>query len=416
MSVETEPTENRPIDFPFPEPPTLYHPNPELAELQSQCPVAKVQLPDGNSAWLVTRHADVRQVLIDPRFSRAAALAAGPDQGFAALAAESIIGMDPPHHTRLRKLVAGAFTVRRIDAMRPRVIALVNQLLAEVVALPQPVDLVEHFSLSLPVHVICELIGVPASDRETFHAWSDAVMGSNAKDPAVMLSAFRSLQDYFTDLIAAKRRLLAENPDLATDLMSALITVRDEDGDRLSEEELVGLGITLLIAGHETTANQINMILLTLREHPEQWRKLQYDPSTLPVAVEELMRFTQLGSGGAAMARVTTEPVELSGVTIPAGQAVLPALGAANRDPLVFEDPDCLRLDRAVNPHIGFGAGIHHCLGAQLARMELQEALAGMLRWLPGLAVAVPDDELDFKPSMIVRSLERLPVTWDAAA
>jgi len=184
----------------------------------------------------------------------------------------------------------------------------------------------------------------------------------------------------------------------------------------------------LLIGGHETTANQINMFVLTLMRYPDELARLRAAfprrldlrsaqdptqiPDAVPRAVEELMRFSQLGDGGASLPRVTTEEVELGGVTIPKGAAVLPALGAANRDPAVFADPDRLDLTRTVNPHLGFGGGVHHCLGAQLARMELQEALGGLLRRLPGLRVAVPDAELRFKPGMVVRSLEALPVTW----
>lgn len=400
--------ESSPVPFPFPEPPSLYHPAPELGELREELPVAQVRFPDGTTAWLVTRHADVRQVLTDPRFSRARAVAASVEMGLGQLASESISGMDPPEHTRLRRLVAGAFTARRVEALRPRVTEIVDELLGKMRELPQPADLVENFSLPLPVRVICDLIGVPAADQGRFHEWSDAAMGNRERDPKIMMAAFGSLQDYFRELIAGKRAQPAD------DLMSALIAARDND-DRLSEKELVNLGISLLIGGHETTANQIVMILLTLRAHPGEWARLQADPAAAPAAVEELMRFTQLGSGGASMARVTTEPVELSGVTIPAGQAVLPAIGAANRDPRVFAEPDRLDVGREAGGHISFGAGVHHCLGAQLARMELQEALAGLLRWLPGLRIAVDDADVAFKPTMVVRSVEHLPVTWDAA-
>jgi cytochrome P450 len=313
--------------------------------------------------------------------------------------------MDPPEHTRLRKLVARAFTNRRIEQLRPRVAALVDELLEAMEALPRPVDLVEHFSLPLPVQVICELLGVPAADRGTFHTWSDTLMGDWTRDPVKTRAAFEGLSGYLAQLIATKRAAPAD------DLMSALIAARDEQ-DKLSERELVMLCLALLIAGHETTANQINMFLLTLLQYPDELARLRADPDAIPQAVEELMRFVQLGDGGASLPRVTTAEVELGGVTIPAGAAVLPALGAANRDPGVFADPDRLDLSRIENQHLGFGAGVHHCLGAQLARMELQEALRGLLRRMPDLRIAVSDSELRFKPSMIIRSLEALPVTW----
>lgn len=401
----TQQDETTTVTFPLPPAPSIYHPTPLLAQLRANRPVAEVTFPDGSTAWLVTRYADVRQVLIDPRFSRAAAAnAAGSDTGVAIVATDSILGMDPPEHTRLRRLVAGAFTARRVEELRPKVTALVDELLADVAARPRPVDLVEHFSLPLPVRVICELLGVPHEDQHIFHGWSDTIMSDAGRDPAEIRAAMEKLAVYFGKLIADKRAAPAD------DLMTALIAARDE-GDRLSEEELVNLCFGLLIAGHETTANQINMFLLTLLHFPDQYENLVASPQLVPQAVEELMRFVQLGEG-AGLPRVTTEAVELSGVTLPAGSVVVTSMAAANRDGSVFADADRLDLTREVSQHLGFGAGAHHCLGAQLARMELQEALRGLLRRLPGLHIAVPDSQLRFKSGMIVRSLETLPVTW----
>jgi cytochrome P450 len=393
-----------PITYPFPLPPTIYQPAPELVEIQRECPVAEVALPDGRTAWLVTRNSDVRRVFIDQRFSRAAAVGPdGPVTSMTDVIKESILTMDPPQHTRMRKLIAGAFTARRAAELRPRIGRLVDELIDAMQLLPRPVDLVAHFSLPLPVQVICELLGVPADDRDRFHGWSDTLLTD--VEPATKQSAFQALTEYLMGLVAAKRVTPGE------DLMTALIAARDEQ-DKLSERELVMLCFTLLIAGHETTANQINLFLLTLLHHPDELAGLRADPQLTPRAVEELMRYVQLGTAEAAMARIATEPVELSGVTIPAGGAVLPALSLANRDPAVFRDPDRLDLSRVDNPHVGFGTGIHHCLGAQLARIELQEALHGLLRRLPNLRVVVPDSQLRFKPGMAIRSLESLPVTW----
>jgi cytochrome P450 len=384
-----------PVALPLPPAPSLFHPTPLLAQLRADHPVAEVTLPDGSTGWLVTRYADVRQVLIDPRFSRAAAEgSAASNNGIAILAEDSLNAMDPPEHTRLRRLVAGAFTARRVEQLRPKVAALVDELLADVAARPRPVDLVEHFSLPLPVRVICELLGVPAEDQHIFHAWSDTVMADASRDPAEIRAAMGELAQYFGKLIDDKRATPAD------DLMTALIAARDK-GDRLTEKELVNLCFGLLIAGHETTANQINMFLLTLLHFPEEYERLAASPELIPQAVEELMRFVQLGDSGAnSMPRVTTEAVVLTSTT------------AANRDESVFADADRLDLSREVTQHLGFGAGAHHCLGAQLARMELQEALSGLLRHLPGLHIAVPDSQLRFKSGMIVRSLETLPVTW----
>ena len=316
--------------------------------------------------------------------------------------------MDPPEHSRLRRLVASAFTSRRVQAMRPRVEQIVDELLDELIAKPPPADLVAHFSLPLPVRVICDMLGVPVEDQEKFHAWSDQIMGDWTRDPEIIQEGFIGMGGYIAGLIEVKRASPGE------DLLSALIAARDEQ-DRLSEEELVRMGLTLLLAGHETTVNQLNMSLITLLRYPEQFDRLRADPDLLPGAVEEMMRFVQLGGGqGGGFERLTSEEIELGGVRIPAGEAVLPIFNAANRDPAVFADPDRLDVTREVGSHLGFGAGVHHCLGAQLARMELLVAYAGMLRRLPGLRLAVPVEELRFKAGMLLYSLHELPVTWDA--
>lgn len=390
--------------FPFPAPPSIFHPAPQLTRLQLTRPVCEVELPDGKTAWLVTRFDDVRRVLIDPRFSRAEASKPGvADTGLGQASAGSILGLDPPEHTRLRRLVAGAFTARRVEALRPRVTELVDTLIDRMEKLPQPVDLVENFSLPLPVQVICELLGVPATDRHLFHEWSDSVMG--VADPTAAEAGMERLWQYFAELIERKRK------EPADDLMTALIEARDNE-DRLSEDELVRMGLTLLVAGHETTANQINLFLLTLHEYPGQLARLQAKPEIIPEAVEELMRFVQLGEIGTGLPRVATAEVELGGVTIPAGAAVIPAMTIANRDPSVIPDANQLDLTRPQGAHLAFGAGVHHCLGAQLARMELQEALSGLLRRLPSLHPDTPVAELTFKQGMFLRSLHELPVRW----
>lgn len=392
-----------PLSFPLPEPPTIYHPCAEYAGLRAERPVAQVRLPDGSLAWLATRYADVRQVLSDQRFSRAAA--AGPDwptQDLGSLATESLIGMDPPVHTRLRRLVARVFTVRRVEQLRPWVAGLVAELIDQMLAQPRPVDLARHFSTVLPTQVISELMGVPEAERENCRQWSDVmVVGDWQRDPEGVQAAL----DGYQAMIAAKRQAPGD------DLISALIAAHDE-GDRLTERELLLVTVGIFIGGHETTANMINLFLLTLLRHPEQLARLRTDPDTIPAAVEELLRFLQLGDTGVLLPRVTTDEVELSGVRIPAGSAILPAIISANRDASVFADPDRLDLTRSANPHLGFGAGVHLCLGAHLARMELQEALRGLLIRLPDLRLAVPESQLRFKPGLVVRSLETLPVAW----
>lgn len=372
----------------------------------SDRPVFRAELPDGRIVWLVSGHENVRQMVVDQRFSRA--LAVTPDHaqpGFEIFVASSIHGMDPPEHTRLRKLVASAFTARRVESLRPRVTSIVNELIDAMLDHPQPADLVAGFSLPLPAQVICEMLGVPAEDTEQFHEWSDAIMGDWQRDSGVIMTALADLYAYFGRLMEIKRARPAD------DLMSALIAARD-NADRLSEEELTVMCCTLLIGGHETTANEINLSLLLLFNHPGEAAKLRADPELIPGAVEEFLRCARLG-GGLAPARVTREDVKIGGVTIPAGELVIPLYGTANRDPAVFSDPDRFDVTRDAASHLSFGAGLHHCLGAQLARLELQEAFRGLIGRLPGLRLAVPAGELEFKPGMAIHSLRELPVRWD---
>jgi cytochrome P450 len=394
------------LRFPFPKPPSLYDPPPEFRPLIEHQPAAPVELPDGRAAWVVSGYAELRQVLVDPRFSRALGAEQERDQpGFGSFAADTILGMDPPDHTRLRKLVASAFTARRVEGLRPRVAEIVSERLAAMTAGPRPADLISNFSLFLPVRVICELLGVPEQDQRQFRSWSEKLVSGSGVTREEVGDAVRGLTGYFGELIALKR---AEPGD---DLMTALIAARD-DADRLSEQELVTLCITVLIGGYETTANQMVMSLLTLLNYPDELDRLRGDLSLIPEAVEELLRFVQLGGGGLPPSRVTTEDVEIGGVTIPAGQTVLPMFNVANRDPSEFPDPDRLDLGRGTRGHMAFGAGVHHCLGAQLARMELQEAFRGLLT-LPGLRLAVPVSDLRIRENMLIYSMHELPVTWD---
>ncbi len=380
-------------------------PVPDIRTISHDRPVFRAELPDGRVVWLVSGYENVRQMIGDQRFSRALAVAPGhAQQGFEMFAAGSINGMDPPEHTRLRKLVASAFTARRVEALRPRVRRIVSELIDAVLEGPQPADLVAGFSLPLPARVICEMLGVPAEDIDRFHAWSDAVIGDWQRDSDEIMTALVELYGYFGTLIEIKRARPAD------DLMSALIAARD-DADRLSEAELTVMCCTVLIGGHETTANQINLSLLLLFDHPDQVAKLRADPGLIPGAVEELLRCVRLGS--LAPARVTKEDVAIGGVTIPAGEQVIPLFGTANRDSSMFSDPDRFDVTRDAASHLTFGAGVHHCLGAQLARVELQEAFRGLVTRLPGLRLAVPASELEFKPAMAIHSLRELPVLWD---
>jgi cytochrome P450 len=399
--------DDRPVKVPPPEPPTPGQHDPKHRSLLGGQPFARVELPGGDVGWLAGGYDEVRQVVTDPRFSRARAVAPGRVLlGFEVFASGSINGMDPPEHTRLRRLVAKAFTVRRVEALRPRVAGIVGELIEEMLRGPQPADLVAAFALPLPVQVICEMLGVPEADMAQFHTWSDTVLGDWQRGSELIMTAMVSMYEYFGRLIEMKR---AEPGD---DLMTALIAARD-DGDRLSETELTTLGCTLLIGGHETTANQIGQSLVTLLDHPDELARLVAAPALIPGGVEELLRFTPIG-GTLPPARMATQDVAVGDVTVRAGEVVVPLYATANRDPAEFSDPDRLDVGRRLVSHLGFGAGAHHCLGAQLARMELQEAFRGLLGRLPGLRLAVPASELSYKPGMAIFSLRELPVSWDA--
>ncbi|GAB4588154.1 cytochrome P450 [Nocardia sp. IFM 10818] len=392
-------------DYPFGEPVRLDM-HPLLAQLRREEPVARIRLPYGGEGWLVTRYDDVRLVLADPRFSRAATVdredlprsTPEPPRG------DSLLSMDPPEHTRLRKLVAKAFTGRRVQLLRPRAQQIVDAHLAAIERSGPPADLVQQFALPLPVTVICEMLGVPTEQQHRFREFSDAILSTTAYTRAQIIAARAGLEAYLAELISQRR---AEPRD---DLLSALVAARDND-DRLSELELVNLGVGLLIAGHETTANQIANFTYVLLTAPEQWELLRRNPELVPGAVEELLRHVQLGSGG-AFARIATEDVELSGITVRAGEAVFVNTQAANRDETVFTDPEQLDLTRTDNPHMAFGHGAHHCLGAQLARLELQVAMASLLRAFPTLRLAVPVDEVPWKTGLLVRGPKSLPVAW----
>jgi cytochrome P450 len=399
---------DEPLAFPFPAD-SLYHPAPEWAQLRETCPVAHGPTPDGGTALLVSRHGDIRSLMVDPRYSRAAAADAAAKAGQGGIAAaagvDSILGMDGEEHARLRRLVAGAFTVHRIEKMRLDVRATVHELLDRLQALPQPVDLVGNFSFALPFTVLCKLIGVPPEDYEVLRSSTDAVMGDEMTDPEQSVASLKRLVAYFADLIDRRRNQPAD------DLITALVQARDNE-DRLTEHELRMLCLGVMIAGYESTANEINMFVLNLMHYRDEWDRLKAEPELVPQAVEELLRFCQLTEIGIGLPRVTTEDVELSGCPIPAGTAVLPALNTAGRDADVFGDPDRIDFTRQPNPHYGFGAGIHRCLGAPLARLELQEALRAMIERLPEMRLAVTEAELPFTPGRVVRSLEALPITW----
>lgn len=385
--------------------PERLDPDPLLAQLRREEPLSRVQLPYGEPGWLATRYEDVRTVLGDPRFSRAAAVGRDEPRTRPQLSPPgTILSLDPPDHSRLRRLVTKAFTVRRIEALRPGVQRIADTLVDAMLAAGPPRDLVADFALPLPVTVICELLGVPYEDRGDFRHWSDAFLSTTRYSVDEVKECARAMHEYMAGLVRARR---AEPRD---DLISGLVEARDER-DQLSEQELISLCQAILIAGHETTASQIPNFVYVLLTHPDQLAAVRDDPAMVPRAVEELMRFTPLGAG-AGIPRYATEDIELGGVLVRAGEPVIPAIGSANHDERVYADPTRLDLHRDAPSHIGFGHGAHHCLGAPLARMELQVALATLLTRLPGLRFAAGDDGIDWKSGLSTRGPERLMVAW----
>lgn len=392
-------------------------PNPTYARLRSEAPVCPVTSPRFDS-YFITCYDDVKTALSDPRLSKDLY---GPGQDYlrifgpnSALLNQNMLHSDPPEHTRLRRLVSQAFTPRRVDALRPRTVEVVDGLV-DAIAARGSADLMREFALPLPVTVICELLGVPVQDREDFFEHTDVIRtrgqagrGSEADNAAVQ-AAQQALADYLADLIARKRT------DPADDLLSALIAARDdvdgEGGSKLSERELVSTAFLLLFAGHQTTADFVGNAIVSLLTHPDQLALLQEDPDLVPQAVEELLRFD--GSVPVASPRIAHADVEYRGVQIPEGSVVTVVLNSANHDSDHFTDADDLDITRSHNSHVAFGHGIHFCLGVSLARMEAQVALSTLFRRLPDLALAVPADQLRRPPAASpFRGLLELPVRF----
>ncbi|OLS96353.1 cytochrome [Pseudonocardia sp. CNS-004] len=377
-----------------------------FAELAATGPVQKVMLFTGVPAWVATGYAEARELLTHPavvKYVGGPHMDAMPPELNTALNTH-LLSTNPPDHTRLRRLVTAAFTTRRVEALAPRVQEIADALLDDLAAAGgggRPVDLVEGFGFPLPITVITELLGIPPGDRAEFRRWSSITVNGPVHPADVYVDAVRSLVGYVRELITAKR---AEPGD---DLLSALIAVHS-DGDRLSQDELTSMVSLLLLAGHETTVNLIVSGTLALLRHPDQLALLRAEPARLPAAVEELLRYD--GPVQVTIPAFAAAPIEIGGVTIPAGDVVLPALLAANRDPERFPEPDRLDVTRAPNPHMAFGHGLHHCVGAPLARLEGRIALGTLLARFPDLRLADPDTEPARDPGLLLNGVVALPV------
>jgi cytochrome P450 len=387
-------------------------PHSVYAVLREERPVTRARTALGMHVWLVTRYDDARVALADPRLSkdgtRFAALmerpTVRPDRPveFADSLARHMLSSDPPDHTRLRKLVTRAFTARAIAGMRPRIEQIAAGLADVMAAGPDEVDLLDAFAFPLPMSVICELLGVPEGDRTAFRAWSNTLLGDGSAEATPARQAAQgAMAQYLATLVAHKRARPGQ------DMLSEIVAV-SEDADRLSPDETVSMAFLLLVAGHETTVNLIGNGMLALLRHPDQLGALRADPDLTPAAVEELLRYD--GPVDLATFRHTTEAVEISGTTIPEGEVVLVALTSANRDLARYPGGDQVDLRRDNGSHLAFGFGLHHCLGAPLARLEGDIAFRTLLDRFPDLALAGDPEELTWRASTLIRGLTRLPV------
>lgn len=401
--------EKQVLSYPLPRPAAL-EPPPEWEELRQRCPVARVTLPSGDQASLLTRYADVRQVLSDRRFGRrldapgAARIADTESGGVFNSSTSATLVQTGEGHERWRRMVGKWFTAKRMAALRPGIETMAEGLIDEMVERGQPADLKASLGFPLPVWVICDLLGVPDSDRDRFSLWSDALLNLTRYTQAEMDEAQAEFVKYMAGHVAAKRT------EPGDDLLSELIVGTDAEGGRMSEGDLVATGRGLLVAGHETTANMIGKMVAMLLADRRRWERVLADRSLVRSTVEEVLRFdANLGFG---MPRYLDEDVEVGGTRLPRGTTVVCDMAAANRDEDAFEGAGEMDLGRTPNAHLTFGVGPHSCLGQALARTELQAVLDVLLRRLPSLELAVAAEDLRRVEGLVVGGLRTVPVRW----
>ena len=385
-----------------------FDPVPELREIRESEGVRTVRNGFGMQVHLVTRYEDVKAVLSDhERFSNArppgfVVPGAPPvtEDEQARSRAGNLLGLDPPEHQRLRRMLTGQFTVKQMKRLEPRIVEIVDQHLDAMQSSGSPTDLIADFALPIPSLVICELLGVPYADRSDFQHRSARQLDLSIAIPE-RLALAREGREYMGSLVATARRSPGD------DLLGML--VRDH-GSELTDDELIGIAGLLLLAGHETTANMLGLGTLALLRHPDQLAAVRDDPDAVGPAVEELLRWLSIVQ--TSIPRITTTDVEIAGVPIPAGELVFASLPSANRDPDFIADPEVLNIRRGAMGHLGFGHGVHHCLGAPLARMEMRIAFPALLQRFPTLAIAEDFADLDFRSFHFIYGLRSLSVRW----
>lgn len=391
---------NQLLSYPFSQDRRMVPP-PEFDRLRDREPVCQVITSTGNRAWLLTRYADVRFILADKRFRLG--FPGAPDLGSEQLEDNGTLFQDEPAHSRLRRLIARAFTPRRIELLRTAATQTIGELCASLVERGSPGELVSGVALPFPIAVIADLLGVTVEDRDRFREWSDAVMRLDGRSDEEVGHAWAKMSAYVDDLIMHKRELPGD------DLISDLVKVSDHDDGRLTEAELSGTAVSLLVAGYSTTVTVLTKGVLTLLQQPAGLHGLVGEPALMPTAIDEILRYQSESDG---LVRVAREDVKIGDVVVRKGQAVIAPLLAANHDSRVFDQPEHFDIRRVHNPHVAFGYGIHRCVGASLARMELEVAIAGLCKHFPDLRLSRPVESLPWREAVLDPAPSEIHVEW----
>jgi cytochrome P450 len=383
-----------------------FNPPPDYARLRGEAPFSRVRLWDGSQPWLLTRYADMREVLSNPNFSAEPNREGYPHvfegRMVADKADQSFLRLDDPAHSQLRRMVTAEFTVKRVELLRPRIQEIVDALIDGLLAGERPVDLVGHFAAPLPTEVITYLLGIPYSDHEFFQRATRIQFAANST-PEEVRASLAELFTYLDELISRKER------EPGDDIVSRLVAKQLVPG-HVTRPQLLNITRLLLSAGHQTTQNMTALGVLTLLRNPDQLAIVQAGPSLIPGAVEELLRYSSVLHVGAR--RVALRDIDVNGHLVREGEGVICAIPSANRDETLFPDPDTVDVRRKAAGHVAFGYGVHQCLGQVLARVELQVVLGTLFSRLPDLRLAVPIEDVRFRHDMFVYGVHELPVTW----